>query len=347
MCCGINILGLCLSTQTGISIVMRTISHSALILVVSILLTGCLFSDSDDQRWIIEEDGSTSFALSRDGHFALLYSKRRQLLLWDLQDNKELAELGKQDPAGNTVSHIRISDNGRFAITATQQNFAVWDLSWTQARGLWSISDGIIRDVDISSNGEQVLLGLSNGKAIYVNLVTGRRLEFLAHREKVNSVALSPNGRFALSGGNDYKAYLWDTRSGQALYQFEHDARINRVALHRNGKLAFTSDGANDAYIWDLSNGEKISALKSFSRQLIFTAARFSDDGTMLVTGTPSGRIYLWDTKSGEKIQGWDSLPLKDARPPTAVVYDAAFDQQNRVISATSAGVAQAWKIDD
>jgi hypothetical protein len=55
----------------------------------------------------------------------------------------------------------------------------------------------------------------------------------------------------------------------------------------------------------------------------------------------------LWDTQSGEKIQGWDSLPLKDARPPTAVVYDAAFDHQNRVISATSAGVAQAWTIDE
>lgn len=53
------------------------------------------------------------------------------------------------------------------------------------SEGLWSISDGIIRDVAIASNGQQVLLGLSNGKAIYINLATGRRLEFLAHREKL------------------------------------------------------------------------------------------------------------------------------------------------------------------
>ncbi|MCV5917635.1 hypothetical protein OFN60_29855, partial [Escherichia coli] len=102
------------------------------------------------------------------------------------------------------------------------------DLGWTQAQGLWSISDALIRDIDITSNGEQVLLGLSNGKAIYVNLVTGRRLEFLAHREKVNSVAISPNGRFALTGGNDYKAYLWDTESGQVLRTFEHEQRVVR-----------------------------------------------------------------------------------------------------------------------
>ena len=49
------------------------------------------------------------------------------------------------------------------------------------------------------------LAGLVEWQGIYVNLVTGRRLEFLAHNEKVNSVALSPNGRFALSGGNDYR----------------------------------------------------------------------------------------------------------------------------------------------
>ncbi len=89
---------------------------------------------------------------------------------------QKLATLGELDADGNAVSHIRISDNGRFAVTAGQMNFAVWDLGWTQAQGLWSISDALIRDIDITSNGEQVLLGLSNGKAIYVNLVTGRRL---------------------------------------------------------------------------------------------------------------------------------------------------------------------------
>jgi len=281
---------------------MRRFSHIAIISFVISLLTGCFYSSQDDQRWDIAPKGATSFALSRDARFALLYSNSKQLLLWDL--------------------------------------------SWTQANGLWSISDGLIRDIDITSNGEQVLLGLSNGKAIYVNLVTGRRLEFLAHREKVNTVAVSSNGRFALTGGNDYKAYFWNTETGQALYVFEHDARINRVALHRDGKLAFTSDGANDSFIWDLKTGQKITELKSFSRQLVFSTARFSDDGKYLVTGSPAGRVMLWDTSNGESIEGWEVEPLKETRPPRAVVYDAAFDDQNRVISATSAGIAQAWEVD-
>jgi len=325
---------------------MRIIFNSLIITFVIIGLNGCFFSSKDTQRWTIEPKGTTSFALSRDARFALLYSKEHQLVLWDLYQGQELASLGAQDPQASTVSRIRISDNGRFAVTATQINFAVWDLAWTQAQGLWSISDGLIRDIDIASNGEQVLLGLSNGKAIYVHLVTGRRLEFLAHNEKVNTVALSPNGRFALTGGNDYKAYLWDTQTGQVLKTFEHEQRVNRVALHRDGKYAFTSDGGNQAIVWDLTTGEQLSKLSSFSRQLIFSTARFSDDGRYLVTGTPSSRIMVWDSHSGSRVDGFEAEPLKDTRPPRAVVYDAAFDTQNRVISGTSAGIAQAWNVD-
>lgn len=326
---------------------MRIIFHSILMFIVIIALNGCFFSNKDTQRWELEPSGATDFALSRDARFALLYSKAQQLVLWDLHQNRLLTRLGPQDAKRSPVSFIHLSDNGRYAVTASQQDFAVWDLGWTQAKGLWSISDGLIRDIDIANSGQQVLLGLSNGKAIYVDLVTGRRLEFLAHREKVNSVSLSPNGRYALTGGNDHFAYLWDTRSGQILRQFEHEQRVNRVALQRDGKLALTSDSGNDAWIWDLQTGKKISELHSLSRQLIFTSARFSDDGSKLVTGTPSSRIIVWSTQTGKKLFGFEAEAKKDTHPPRAVVYDAAFEGRNRVISATSAGIAQAWEIGD
>ncbi len=324
---------------------MRVISHLILCCIVIVTLNGCFFSAKEDQRWELEPKGSTSFALSRDGRFGLLYSQQDHLVLWDLKEEKQLTKLGEQDSQASSVSHIRFSDNGRFAITATQTNFAIWDLTVSQADGLWSISDGVIRDIDVASTGEQVLLGLSNGKAIFIDLVTGRRIEFLAHQEKVNTVALSPNGRYALTGGNDYKAYFWDTRSGQALHVFEHPQRVNRVAFQRDGKLAFSSDGGNDAYIWDIETGNQQAELKSFSRQLIFSTARFSDDGSMLITGSPSGRVQVWDTSSGDELNRWDVEPLKDTRPPRAVVYDAAFDSEQRIISASSAGIAQAWKL--
>ncbi len=326
---------------------MRPFSLYTVIFFVSMLLNGCFLSTSPTKKWLIEPNGATAFGLSRDSRFALTFSEKNQLVLWDLKENKLLAHLGSLDKQQSTVSLIKMSDNVRYAITASQTNFAVWDLAWSQSKGLWSISDGIIRDIDISSDGEQVLLGLSNRKAIYLDLVTGRRLEFLAHREKVNSVALSPNGHFALTGGNDYNAYLWDTKSGQILRTFSHKQRIVKVALQREGKYAFTSDGGNSGTIWDLKTGKEITQLHSFARQLIFSSARFSDNGLQLATGTPSSKLVIWNTLSGNKINSFEVQPKKDTRPPRAVVYDAAFDGKDRVISASSSGIAEAWPLEE
>ncbi|MCJ2378165.1 hypothetical protein LNL84_15195 [Vibrio sp. ZSDZ34] len=322
---------------------MRIISHSAMWLIVISLLNGCFFSGQERQRWTLADQGTTSIALSRDARFALLYSKEKHLQLWDLSSSELLTQLGIQDPERNIISTIRFSDNGRFAVTATQTNFAVWDLAWSQSSGLWSVSDGLITDIAISNNGEEVLLGLTNGKAIFIDLVSGRRLEFLAHVEKVNSVSISPNGRYALTGGNDHNAYFWSTESGQILHHFPHKQRIRTVTLQRDGHLALTSDSGNHAIIWNLSSGKQQAQLKSWSRQLIFSSARFSDDGKLLVTGSPAARVSLWNTNSGERIESFEVELLKSISPPRAVVYDAAFDNNQHVVSAASSGVIQAW----
>ncbi len=326
---------------------MRIISHSVLWLIVISLLNGCLFSTDSEKRWDLALEGSTAMALSRDARFALLYSKQQHLQLWDLEQNKILARLGIQDPDENIISLIRFSDNGRFAVTATQTNFAIWDLAWSQSTGLWSISDGLIQDIALGNSGDEVLVGLSNGKAIFIDLVTGRRLEFLAHVEKVNSVSLSPNGKYALSGGNDHNAYFWSTESGQILHRFEHQQRVGTVELQRDGLFALTSDTGNDAIIWDLTSGKQISQLSTWTRQLIFSSARFSDDGKRLVTGSPSSRLMVWDSETGKRLEGFEVELLKDVRPPRGVVYDAAFESNQRVLSASSAGVIQAWKISE
>ncbi|MCF4176757.1 MULTISPECIES: WD40 repeat domain-containing protein [Vibrio] len=326
---------------------MRIISHSVLWLIVISLLNGCFFSSDSERQWDLALEGTSAIALSRDARFALLYSKQQHLQLWDLNQNKLLARLGIQDPEQNIISLIRFSDNGRFAVTATQTNFAVWDLAWSQSTGLWSISDGLIQDIALGNNGDEVLIGLSNGKAIFIDLVTGRRLEFLAHVEKVNSVSLSPNGKYALSGGNDHNAYFWSTESGQILQQFEHEQRVGTVELQRDGLYALTSDSGNNAIIWDLKTGKEVSQLSSWTRQLIFSSARFSDDGTRLVTGSPSSRMVTWDTQSGKRIEGFEVEMLKDVRPPRGVVYDAAFESNQRVLSASSAGVVQAWNLSE
>lgn len=320
----------------------RLINNICLILTLT-SLSGCFHSNYEAQRWVLEPEGVTSFSLSREGRFALISSTSYGIALWDLTQNKQLANLGFQDPDKNAVISSQISDNSLYAVTATSQNFATWDLSWGQADGLWSISDSIILDVDISNKGDKVLLALSNGKALFIDLSTGRRLEFLAHAEKVNTVSLSPNGKYALSGGNDHNAYFWDTQSGQIISTYPFDKRVTRVKLNRTGKLGFSSDGYDNAVVWDLTNGRLISQLDIGHRYVTFSAARFSEDGERLATGTPSGHVAVWESKTGKRLGHWTAEEQQNKHPSSAVVYDVAIDPSGRVISGTSAGIAQAW----
>lgn len=321
---------------------IRQLTYKNCLFLSVITIFGCFYT-KEAQLWQLEPEGVTSFSLSRDGRFALLASHLQGITVWDLSEYKKLADFGYQDPQHNTVLTSRISDNNQYAITATSQNFAVWNLALGKADGLWSISDGLIRDVDISNNGQKVILALSNKKALYIDLGTGKRLEFLAHQEKVNSVAISANGNYVLSGGNDQNAYLWDTQTGQIVHKFSHPARVSQVALHRSGVYAFTGDSESNAFIWRLKTGEKQSKLASFRRFTNYTSARFSDDGKYLLAGMPSGIVEFWLTQHGTKLDSWNTTGQSDAYPPVAIVYDVAFDSLGRVVAGTSAGVAQAW----
>ena len=174
---------------------------------------------------------------------------------------------------------------------------------------------------------------------------SGRRLEFLGHQEKVNSVDLSPNGFYALTGGNDYTAYLWDTRTGQVIHTFTHSSRVTKVALDDEGRYGFTADSKRDARVWDLATGEEVSNLHYLARQKIFSTAVFSQDGQYLLTGSPAKRLNLWRVADGKEVQEWQVSPREGSRPQTAVVYGVGFANDNQVVSESSSGLAEFWQI--
>ncbi|WP_423811277.1 WD40 repeat domain-containing protein, partial [Pseudoalteromonas nigrifaciens] len=203
-----------------------------------------------------------------------------------------------------------------------------------------------IRDIAISNQGRSVLYGRSDGVVVFVNLETGRRIEFLGHQDKVNTVDLSPNGRFALSGSNDYVAYFWDTRTGQVIHRFNHPTRVTQVTLDPQGRYAFTADSMAQANVWKLTTGDLVSKLKYIARQKIFTAVRFNDQGDLLATGSPNKRVDLWQIPSGEKIQTWQVTPREGSKPKSAVVLDVTFTDNGRsLLTESSSGIAERFII--
>lgn len=312
-----------------------------------IILCACQPNSSTPiKRWQHSVEGAYAADISNNGKFSAVSSMHHGISLWDLEKNALMFSWSQeQNSADNLVLAVDIANDNKYVLTASRQNFALWNTNNGKSVGYWQVRDSTIRDIALSNNGEHVLIGKSNGTVVHLTIDSGRRLEFLGHTEKVNSVDLLPNGRVALSGANDFVAYVWDTLSGQVIYRFNHPSRVTKVALDPRGRYAFTADSKKDANIWDLKTGKLVSQLQYSNRQEVFSSIRFSDDGTLLLTGAPSRKVSLWDIKTGERQESWYVTPRDDIRPAGAVVHSAAFRDNTHIITESSSGYAELWQI--
>lgn len=291
-------------------------------------------------------EGAYAANISNDGKLSVVSSIHHGVSLWDIEKNAlKFTWSQQQNNADNLVLAADISDNNSHVLLASRDNFSIWNTESGESEGYWKVRESNIRDIAISNNANHALIGKSNGVVVHVNPNTGRRLEFLGHQEKINSVDMLPNGRVAISGSNDFVAYVWDTQSGQVIYRFNHPSRVTKVALDAKGRYAFTADSKKASYIWDLKTGKKISQLKYTNRQEVFSTIQFSPDGFKLVTGAPSRKVSIWDIATGKRLTSWRVAPREDIRPAGAVVYSAVFSDNKHIITESSSGFAELWQI--
>ncbi|MEW6983646.1 WD40 repeat domain-containing protein [Colwelliaceae bacterium 6471] len=318
-----------------------------LLLLMVVGFTACQPSKNEPMaRWQHAIEGAYAADISNDATYSVVSSIHHGISLWDLEENAlKYTWYQQQDSADNLVLAVDISDNNSHVLTASRENFALWNMATGASEGYWKVRESNIRDIAVSNNGDYVLIGKGNGTVVHVSIDNGRRLEFLGHQEKINSVDMLPNGRVAISGGNDFVAYVWDTASGQVIYRFNHPSRVTKVALDAKGRYAFTADSKKSAHIWDLKTGKLVGSLKYTNRQEVFSSVQFSPDGKQLLTGAPSRKVSIWDISSGKRLASWRVSPREDIRPAGAVVYSAAFRDNGSIITESSSGYAELWPI--
>lgn len=291
-------------------------------------------------------EGSYAADVSNDGKWSVVSSIHHGISVWNLDKNALIYQWSQQQQnSDNLVLAVDISNNNTHTLTASRENFALWNMTTGKSEGYWKVRESNIRDVAISNHGDYLLIGKGNGTVVYIAVDSGRRLEFLGHKEKINSVDMLPNGRVAMSGGNDFIAYVWDTKSGQIIYQFNHTSRVSKVSLDSKGRFAFSADSMKSAHIWDLKTGKLVSTLQGTKRHEVFSSIKFSPDGKTLVTGAASSKISIWDIATGKRTAKWHVTP-KEAKIPTgAVVYSIAFRDNNTLITESSSGFAELWSL--
>jgi len=313
--------------------------------LAGLLLNACSIPESTPlSRFKLAPEGVYAADIHADKKIAVVSEVSGAIKVHNLSNNKLLYSWRHQGEGLNLVDNVKFSKDGQYVVTSDSDAFAIWQVSSGEAIGFWRIDESTIRDIAVANKGEAVLVGRANGTVMFFEPSTQRRLEFVGHEEKINSVDLSANGKYALTGSNDYKAYLWDTQSGQIIHVFEHPHRVSQVLIDQNAKYLFTADNQDKAQIWDAQTGAEVSRLHFIERQLIFTSARFSNDSKYLLTGSPAKRLALWEVKTGKMIKEWRVAPNDGPAPQSAVVYAVDF-MESGPVSISSSGNFEKWQM--
>ena len=202
----------------------------------------------------------------------------------------------------------------------------------------------------MSSDGEFALVSSRDKsgeyplyRIVYFHLRTGTIKYGFYHDDIISSLALSADGRYALSGSDDTKARLWDLKSGEIKHTWSHVSKISKVQLSPDGRYAMTNAASEGVYIWDTDTGQLIRRVNKIRATL--ASAVFSSDSKTIATGYSREEIILWDIKTGKKLITWRPKRRYIWQSSLANVTTLAFIDKNTLISETSRGIMQFWKI--
>ena len=314
----------------------------AAVLASTLVLTGCSEGEPPSATLEMTTQGANSATLSRDGRYAIVGAVAHGGALWDAQRQERLFDWNHSSLGYTTISESSFSPENQFAVTASPLDLVLWNTQSGQPVWYWK-APGEILDIYLTSNGSRALLGLANHEAVLFDIQNGGILQSLVHPGRVRTVDLSRDTRIAVTGSDDYVARVWNMQTGEVISQREFENTIDRVAISPNGNLVFSAATLSSAQIWNAQTGQLVSSLTGdetiWPRRVSYLAARFSNDGTRLLTGTASGLVQLWDVQTGSQLQRW-RVATKEAYGPTQTsVYAVAFGPGSSISAIGSNGI--------
>lgn len=306
----------------------RTSLRIALLLVIAWSTAGCDDAAIPKKQWENAVQGLYSATLSDNGNYALVGSINHGASLWDMQRGERLFNWNHKRGEYTGITATAISPDNKYAATADRRTIVLWELQSGRSVRFWS-APGDVLSIALTANGDYALLGLTDYTAVIFDVKNGGIKQTFHHRGKVRSVALNRDATLALTGSDDRTAKLWDIRSGKELRAWQHDNQLLTTELSRSGKYAFTAAQADSAMIWDTASGKMVRAMPIKKGPYIagssYTAARFSDDGKRLLTGTNSQLVQLWDMSDGRELKRWKVTKKYRWKPASATLLALSF----------------------
>lgn len=277
-----------------------------------------------------------SGALSSSGRWALIGSGYQGGSLWDLQERERLYNWNHKSEEQTLLTSVSFSPEEDWALSSDGSTLVLWNRQSGAAEQYWS-SPAQIVESQLGPDGNRALLGLSDRRASLYQVKRGGILRNFHLSDAVASIALSHDGRWALTGSDAGTATLWDTQTGEPVSHRQHDSPVQLVAISPDGGLLLSASRYQKPSLWT-PEGDLVWQLplgdERIERGAQLSVARFSEDGSYLLTGQGQGLVQLWDLTAEALAYSW-RLPKRKAWQPTPVsVVDLAFTQDPNLYRA-------------
>lgn len=271
-----------------------------------------------------------------------------------------------------TIASVVFSPDGKRLYTATeyvQSNIRAWTFPDCEPEWflLYEGTDRTyplgISAMDVSPDGQTLLVADLGGRLSLVEASTGRPMSAVAHLGvPIRSIRFSPCGAYAAVGHcpvgareHEGSVTVWETATWERKFVLGDDQSFGlsvafsptdpRLAEVYFGFGEGRPDTHNGVRVWDTTTGELTLELPSGGEDVV--AVAYSPDGGRLATvhsllseGRLVGRrVCVWDAQTGRETERME-IDKGD-------IFDLAFSPDNKLLCAATTDKVVFWNLGD
>lgn len=312
-----------------------------------VFLFGC---SNDNEQQLMVAKSSYRFSegvvlaadLSKDAAVSAILTADQQVKVWHNHSHKLLAQW-KKPQLEEEVFHLALSGDRRFLAAGGHWTVTLLNVEEASVVTSWDVQgfahSATVSALYVDETGERVLVGMSDGAVLSVNLKSGNALKLDHHKGRVTRLGYDSSGQYAFSGAIDKKLARWHTSTGKVAWQHDFRSRVTTLSFDRASATLFVSDGLTSHWIVDSVDGEKVGELNYFERFRYFRQALFVEQGRYLFTASPKQTMTLWDSVSGDEIKSWNIA----AHSINTTVLAMATNETSALVTLSADAVLQVW----